>query len=301
MFTPPPSPAPARIARYSSSDPDSSKQDEPLPQYAQYAQYTQYTDTLSCTQPGSSSVNLAASHIDPTYRSYQMKKQTGRRTKWFIILAPALLILITLSTRYISQPILRAVQPHHIRPVDPIWPPTPVHAPILKRAPQASGTATPSASPSALSLASPTNSASSLASSLSSSPSPSGTQLLPTIPSSPPVLPTPFPQPWDTTLSNNFSTANCQNFFNNITQATSFRECRPFSLLQKVSSAFIQVSVDLFHVDRGSRAFFHSFLSSLFAALGLSIYLLSRLAVALHHTHYFLFFLRNLRRSVGVR
>lgn len=53
------------------------------------------------------------------------------------------------------------------------------------------------------------------------------------------------------------------------------------------------------NADRGL-SFIH-FVSSLFAALALSIDPLSRLAVALHHTHYFLFFLRNLRRSVGVR
>src|SRR5712691_12640691 len=73
-----------------------------------------------------------------------------------------------------------------------------------------------------------------------STPGPS--QTIPTIPSSPPVLPTPFPQAFDTTLGNNFTTNSCQTFFTNMTQAPPFRQCRPFSFLSQTSSAFLQVS-----------------------------------------------------------
>ena len=65
---------------------------------------------------------------------------------------------------------------------------------------------------------------------------------VPTIPSSPPVLPTPFPQPFDVTLTLNFTTNSCQTFFLNMTQSLPFRQCRPFSFLSQVSTAFLQVS-----------------------------------------------------------
>ncbi|KAI0064371.1 hypothetical protein BV25DRAFT_1783216, partial [Artomyces pyxidatus] len=72
---------------------------------------------------------------------------------------------------------------------------------------------------------------------------PSGTQSagqgIPTIPTSPPVLPTPFPQPWDTTLNQNFTSAACQAFVANMTGTAPFRQCRPFSLLSQTSSAFL--------------------------------------------------------------
>jgi hypothetical protein len=67
-------------------------------------------------------------------------------------------------------------------------------------------------------------------------------QTVPTVPSSAPDLPTPFPQPFDTTLGNNFTTLSCKTFFANMTQSLPFRQCRPFSLLSQTSSAFLQVS-----------------------------------------------------------
>jgi hypothetical protein len=63
---------------------------------------------------------------------------------------------------------------------------------------------------------------------------------VPTVPINP-TLPTPFPQPYDTTLSSNFSTTSCYNFFLNMTQTDALRSCRPFSLLLTHSQAFIQV------------------------------------------------------------
>jgi hypothetical protein len=63
---------------------------------------------------------------------------------------------------------------------------------------------------------------------------------VPTIPDNPP-LPTPFPQPFDTTLSKNFSTQTCSDFYNNMTLSLPFRRCRPFGLLAGYSSQFIEV------------------------------------------------------------
>ena len=63
---------------------------------------------------------------------------------------------------------------------------------------------------------------------------------IPTVPVDP-TLPTPFPQAFDTTLSTNFSTMSCYNFFVNMTQVDAFVSCRPFSLLSFSSYAFAQV------------------------------------------------------------
>lgn len=68
----------------------------------------------------------------------------------------------------------------------------------------------------------------------------STSSIVPAVPQNP-TLPLPFPQPFDTTLSTNFSSNECYNFFLNMTQTTSFRSCRPFSLLLTHSAEFQQV------------------------------------------------------------
>jgi len=78
--------------------------------------------------------------------------------------------------------------------------------------------------------------------STSSSSVPVESQILPTVPTSPPVLPTPFPQAFDGIITQNFSTSSCLNFFNNMTSSMDFRSCRPFSFLSSTSSTFINVS-----------------------------------------------------------
>jgi hypothetical protein len=66
-------------------------------------------------------------------------------------------------------------------------------------------------------------------------------QLVPTVPATAPVLPTPFPQALDAGIAQNFSTSSCAAFFANMTSAAPFRTCRPFSLLLESSGAFINV------------------------------------------------------------
>lgn len=73
-------------------------------------------------------------------------------------------------------------------------------------------------------------------------------QLVPTVPTSPPILPTPFPQALDAGIVQNFSSSSCASFFANMTSAAPFRTCRPFSLLLGSSGAFINVRF-LFHLD----------------------------------------------------
>ncbi|GAW04897.1 hypothetical protein LENED_006716 [Lentinula edodes] len=72
---------------------------------------------------------------------------------------------------------------------------------------------------------------------------PATSQTLPTIPDS--VLPTPFPQPWDSSITQNFSTQSCYNFFLNMTNSDDFRSCRPFGLLQNTSDDFADLQSNL--------------------------------------------------------
>jgi hypothetical protein len=176
------------------------------------------------------------------------KRMTGRKTKWAVLLLPFALVLITASTRFITHPImfdffskppssnwrswpptLNVLRPHKRHPItgtDGTWSKT-----SASKAVMSSSTAPP---PSSISNVQTTTT--------------SAAQSLPTIPSSPPVLPTPFPQPLDTSLQNNFSSVSCYNFFLNMTNTLPFRACRPFSLLLQSSSAFIEVIFLLFVV-----------------------------------------------------
>ncbi|KAH9962965.1 hypothetical protein BC827DRAFT_1196186 [Russula dissimulans] len=95
----------------------------------------------------------------------------------------------------------------------------------------------PSSSPDASELIFPTMT---MTSTTSSSPS----QTVPTVPLAP-ALPTPFPQAFDTTLSDNFTTDSCATFFTNMTESLPFRECRAFSFLSQTSSAFLQAQSNL--------------------------------------------------------
>ncbi|KAL4066996.1 hypothetical protein V8B97DRAFT_1874238 [Scleroderma yunnanense] len=147
------------------------------------------------------------------------KHKVAHHLRWSVILVPLTLILIVATTRFLSHPAAfdllipgaqreRRTWTENIMDWSPHMAhaqahPPPTHAghvlPLLRRS------ATPTVAP--------------------------------TVPQNP-VLPTPFPQPFDTTLSTNFSTTQCYNFFLNMTQTTPFRSCRPFSLLLTHSHEF---------------------------------------------------------------
>ncbi|KDQ13325.1 hypothetical protein BOTBODRAFT_33650 [Botryobasidium botryosum FD-172 SS1] len=67
----------------------------------------------------------------------------------------------------------------------------------------------------------------------------------PPVPATPLAIPTPFPQPWDTSLPYAFSTNSCAAFFKNLLSNSTFRSCRAFSLLLPTSSALFQVEGNL--------------------------------------------------------
>ncbi|KAF6744142.1 hypothetical protein DFP72DRAFT_930041 [Ephemerocybe angulata] len=74
----------------------------------------------------------------------------------------------------------------------------------------------------------------------------SNTDTIPPVPSSAPVLPTPFPQPFnDGLITKNFSSVSCMNFFTDMAAAKPFRSCRPFSLLLNSSDDFVAAQNNL--------------------------------------------------------
>ncbi|KIK99179.1 hypothetical protein PAXRUDRAFT_9040 [Paxillus rubicundulus Ve08.2h10] len=152
------------------------------------------------------------------------KHKVHRSLRWTVILVPLVLILIAGTTRFLTHPVafdLFVPGVHHD------W--TTWTEKLADRSTHARhGT------PNSLSLKKPT----------SISFVPRGTPTVPTVPITP-VLSTPFPQPFDTTLSTNFSTNSCYDFFINMLESDSFRSCRSFSLLITKSNAFQEAQKDI--------------------------------------------------------
>ncbi|KAG2142445.1 hypothetical protein DEU56DRAFT_794468 [Suillus clintonianus] len=174
-------------------------------------------DTPTCA-------NTSAS---PTH-SYQSKQKHTLTLRWTIILVPLTLITIAVSTRFFVHPT-----------VFDAFSPT-----------SSQGWKSWTNSLTDWSLHQRHKSTGDLLHLSDTSPSPfikrstPSTTSAPTVPINP-TLPTPFPQPYDTTLSPNFSTTSCYNFFLNMTQTDALRSCRPFSLLLTHSQAFIQIQDDI--------------------------------------------------------
>lgn len=215
MFTPPPSPMPVPAPTGESSPSQS------------LALTTPEHDSV-CPFPHMASPSPKSpctAEAGPSRTPLEVKKQSGRRTLLLIALLPAALI-ISASLRHfirISAPVVLD------EPTIPIS--------FAKREPQliTAATSTPT----------PTSSAPPLSSnSLSPSGVPTSTSSLPAIPSLG-SLPTPFPQPFDASVSDNFTTQGCQAFFTNFTQDENFRQCRSFSFLLNASAAFLQAQRNL--------------------------------------------------------
>ncbi|KAF7325682.1 hypothetical protein MKEN_00418200 [Mycena kentingensis (nom. inval.)] len=170
-----------------------------------------------------------------------LKRRIGRRTRWTVVLVPLVLTLITLSTRYITHPAAFDVFSEAptlnwetLSSGARNWSPHKRHAPPHEVRDDASGSVLfPSLPASATETTAPA----------SSTGSPSQ-QSVPSVPDFP-TLPAPFPQPFDSDLSQNFSSLSCFNFFQNMTNTLPFRSCRAFSLLLQSSNTFISAQTDL--------------------------------------------------------
>ncbi|KAF8830778.1 uncharacterized protein C8R40DRAFT_1171780 [Lentinula edodes] len=214
--------------------------------------------------------------------SSEAKRRIGRRIKWTAIAIPAVLILVTLANHCFSEllgmvwwvndetleahdgqnwlipdtpnVIMDVLHPSHIhhnhvfQPLDNRRKEDTMNEGIFRRQEStdisvsvATGTATASE------LVTPTSTAvsSTSGSATTTTSIPATSQTLPTIPDSAPVLPTPFPQPWDSSITQNFSTQSCYNFFLNMTNSDDFRSCRPFGLLQNTSDDFADLQSNL--------------------------------------------------------
>ena len=279
MFTPPPSPNPPRThrGRHEIEMPHPSYRPEgsSLTVTRQGAPTTPPSCNSSCLPTPASSCHPTpekpCAPIDDTYlRTLMKKRRDARRLKFSILVVPIVLMIITLSTRCMSHPAVLDVlsadeasqgwrmlalsvldwqsnmhDPHEKRELE-------YEVELEGRSPQtASGISFPNPSASSTSAAGSATSVTTASEAASSTAPPvatstSGSSTIPTVPSDPPVLPTPFPQPFDSTgITTNFSTEGCRNFFLNMTQTAPFRQCRPFSMLVQYSSAFIGVRTEL--------------------------------------------------------
>lgn len=228
MFTPPPSPLPAH--------------DTPLPTPTSHQRYMSQAFNLSLPPAAKFPARERREHV---LAIHDRKRRTGWRTYTIAVMFPLLLVLVTLSSRYFTlsrfvhlvagifrESRLSAASAAGARSIV-----HPLHRRQSGLSADLSGIPAPTSSVSGILF--PSQSAAS--SSIPPTPTQSVSSTVPTIPSSP-VLPTPFPQPFDTTLANNFTTTSCEDFFTNMTQSLPFRQCRPFSFLSQTSSVFLQVS-----------------------------------------------------------
>lgn len=237
MFTPPPSPLPSTLTSFHVSN-------SPLPSYSP----SPPSSPQQFLTPGLA-LSLPLPKHSPRRRQPETRttiQDRKRRIAWctglMVIIVPLILVLITFLKRFASYPIfwdLLAGPPPGLRVLLATRTDEAGHPVRALHRRQTGAITMSSAAPSA----SGTDIVFPSAAAPTSTPVPS--QTVPTIPSSPPVLPTPFPQPFDTTLGNNFTTNSCETFFTNMTQSLPFRQCRPFSFLSQTSSAFLKAQSNL--------------------------------------------------------
>ncbi|KAI9465757.1 hypothetical protein BJY52DRAFT_1164016, partial [Lactarius psammicola] len=246
MFTPPPSPLPVPF-KYSDGTPTFSS---PLPTLPASHQRSM-TPAFKLSSPPAPAKYPSRERREHAIllAIHDRKRQTGWRTCIMAIVVPLLLVLVTLSTRYFTPSLLMDLvaglfpESHPIPACGSKWTSDPVHS--LQRRQNGPSVvpagAPPSSSPPGIIFPS----LDTVSPSTPPTPTQSTSSGVPTVPASSPVLPTPFPQPFDTTLANNFTTNSCETFFTNMTQSPPFRQCRPFSFLSQTSSSFLEAQSNL--------------------------------------------------------
>jgi hypothetical protein len=235
MFTPPPSPLPSSLTSFpfpNSAAPPPSPSPPSSPQ-----QYLIPGPAALSLHPPKHGVRSRRPEMIMTIQD--RKRRIAWYTKLVVIILPLVLVLVAFLRRFGSRPLFLDLfgGPSVGAPVIFVtdgtgYPMRPLHR-------RQDGVSTmplviPSSMTSVSGIVFP-----SITSTPTSTQGPS--QTVPTVPSSAPDLPTPFPQPFDTTLGN-FTSLACETFFTNMTQSLPFRQCRPFSFLSQTSSAFLQVS-----------------------------------------------------------
>ncbi len=240
MFTPPPSPLPGPF-KYSDATPHLVSSSLPILPTSSIAPAFK----LSSAPALAKYPVCARREHARVLATHERKRQTGWRIYMTAIMVPLSLAVVTLSTRYFTLPslvdlvagIVPESHPSHACQLNCVS----VHPPQRRQTgPNVIPAGVPSSSFTPPEITFPSIHA--VSSSASPTPTQTPSSTVPTIPSLSPVLPTPFPQPFDTTLTNNFTTTTCESFFTNMTQSAPFRQCRPFSFLSQTSSAFLQVS-----------------------------------------------------------
>ncbi|THG99988.1 hypothetical protein EW145_g7157 [Phellinidium pouzarii] len=250
MFTPPPSPllVPGIVVATDNTHEEKGQQMYlTVPSIPSNARDDDYdNDSISMQAVRAAAAVMADNH--------QRKQQTARRTRWAILLVPAVLVLVAVTTRqaltfdvfeeldkhsevWLGGTSLRHGQSHH------------------KRVPQTLSLSSDLVVPSStifVSSVSALDSAQSGSQTASQTPSstavPIAQQTIPPAPnaSDPPTLPIPFPVAFDAIgAGSNVTTLSCQNFFLNMTQTEPFLSCRPLSLLEQYSEAFLQSQTNL--------------------------------------------------------
>lgn len=220
MFTPPPSPNPPPVSTFASI------QDSPTKLSPTSLAPPKYP--LHPTLP-------ASAPLHPSKEDD--KRRTGRLFRHAVIFVPIIVIAITAAAQYLAHGPPSFITSFDLpRTLSNAFSSTPCHGKspspdgsrlLAKRepSPQLVG-ATGSSTPGAASTTIPST----------------ANQPIPTVPAAPPILPTPFPQPFDGLITNNFSSVSCMNFIKEMTSARAFRACRPLSLLHQNSGDFVSVS-----------------------------------------------------------
>ncbi|KAF8622380.1 hypothetical protein AX15_007062 [Amanita polypyramis BW_CC] len=199
------------------------------------------------------------------------EKPVRRQPWWALLLVPLVLVMITLSTRYLTHPAAFDLliqdpssiswktvldegtdfRPHHRHSHSQLqddhhqhdlgrraeaWTNTGLVSTVTGGTNTASGI---------LDTSAVATGATTTATATATSTIPVSAQSVPTVPTSPPVLPTPFPQPFSAGIPTDNMSTSCLNFFTNMTNSLAFRSCRPFSLLLQSSEGLIDAQTNL--------------------------------------------------------
>ncbi|KAI5122246.1 hypothetical protein M0805_007111 [Coniferiporia weirii] len=249
MFTPPPSPLP--VPRIIVTTDDGTCEYSLSSALSTASEDSDTDGEKKKDRRNMQAVRAAAAAIAKTH---QRKQISVRRIGWAILLVPAVLVLVALTSRRLSTFHVPDELDIHAEGWENVGQRHRHPQGHYKRVPQTLSLSDPAAPPSTGLVTSSTGSGSGSASQITSQ-NPTLTtslsltqQTIPPVPGTSdfPVLPTPFPEPYDSLgVGSNLTTQSCEVFFQNMTQTEPFRDCRPFSLLEELSDDFTEAQTNL--------------------------------------------------------